>query len=104
MSSQNLYKLFSTNPVEYNMDSLKAKLSIALVEVIRERKWNQCKAAYHLQTTQPRISNLVQGRLERFTIDSILKMWVCAGYKIDLDFDPLDHKCPITVYLKRSSL
>src|SRR5690349_332774 len=104
MNSQNLYAMFSTDPVEYNMDALKAKLAIALVELVKDRKWNQTMAAEKLQITQPRMSNLVRGKLEKFSIDAILQMLVRVGYKLETTFDPKNHQEPLSLTVKRAVL
>jgi predicted XRE-type DNA-binding protein len=104
MKSQNLYELFSEDPVEFNIKALKAKLAIALVEMIRNRDWTQAVAAEQLQVTQPRMSNLVRGKLEKFSIDALLQMLVRAGYKLETDFDPTDEKAPLAVTIKRAML
>lgn len=104
MNSQNLYELFSEDPVEFNIKALKAKLAIALVEMIRNRDWTQAAAAGQLQVTQPRMSNLVRGKLEKFSIDALLRMLVRAGYKLETDFDPTDEKAPLSVTIKRAML
>lgn len=104
MNSQNLYELFSEDPVEYNMKSLKAKLAITLVELIRDRKWNQAAAAQQLNITQPRMSNLFKGKLERFSIDALMEMIVRAGYKFEMNFDPKDEKQPLSLVVKRAML
>ena len=70
MNSQNLYEMFSTDPVEFNLKALKAKLAIALVKLIRDNKWTQTVAAEKLQIMQPRMSNLFRGKLEKFSIDA----------------------------------
>ena len=104
MNSQNLYELFSEDPVEYNMKSLKAKLAITLVELIRARHWNQAAAAEHLNITQPRMSNLFRGKLDRFSIDTLMEMIVRIGYKFEMDFDPTDEKNPLSMAVKRAML
>lgn len=104
MNSQNLYELFSEDPVEFNIKALKAKLAIALVEMIRNQNWTQAVAAEQLQVTQPRMSNLVRGKLEKFSIDALLRMLVRAGYKLETDFDPTDEKAPLSVTIKRAML
>lgn len=104
MNSQNLYELFSEDPVEFNMKALKAKLAIALVALIREKEWTQVVAAEKLQVTQPRMSNLVRGKLEKFSIDALLQMWVRVGYKLETDFDPLNDKVPLSLTVKRAML
>lgn len=104
MNTQNLYERFSQDPVEFHLDALKAKLAIALVQLIRQNKWTQVAAAEKLQVTQPRVSNLVRGRLDNFSIDALLQMWVRAGYKLETDFDPTDEKVPLSVTVKRAML
>jgi predicted XRE-type DNA-binding protein len=104
MNSQNLYELFSTEPAEFHLQALKAKLAIALVELIRQRDWTQATAAKELDVTQPRMSNLVRGKLDRFSIDALLQMLVRAGYKLETDFDPTNEKEPLSMTLKRAML
>lgn len=104
MNTQNLYELFSEDPVEFNLQALKAKLAIALVELIRAKQWTQVTAAQKLQITQPRMSNLVRGKLEKFSIDALLEMLVRAGYKLETDYDPSNDKEPLSLTVKRAML
>ncbi len=102
--SQNLYELFSDDPVEFNLKALKAKLAIALVQLIRQKKWTQAAAAEKLKVTQPRMSNLFRGKLEKFSIDTLLQMLVRVGYKLETDFDPDNEKAPLSLVVKRAML
>lgn len=104
MNTQNLYERLSQDPVEFHLDALKAKLAIALVQLIRKKQWTQAVAAENLQVTQPRISNLVRGKLDKFSIDALLQMLVRIGYKLETDFDPTDDKEPLSVTVKRAML
>lgn len=104
MNSQNLYELFSEDPVEFNLKALKAKLAVALVALIREREWSQVIAAEKLHVTQPRMSNLFRGKLDKFSIDALLQMLVRVGYKLETDFDPTNEKEPLSLTVKRAML
>lgn len=104
MNTQNLYELFSDDPAEFHLKALKAKLAIALVALIREREWTQAAAAERLKITQPRMSNLFRGKLEKFSIDALLQMLVRVGYKLETDFDPSDEKAPLSLTVKRAVL
>jgi predicted XRE-type DNA-binding protein len=53
----------------------RAELIQAIQQDIREREWTQVQAAEFLGATQPRISHLMQGRVDQFTVD-MLMMWV----------------------------
>jgi len=104
MKDQNLFELFTSDPVQFNMKQLKAKLAIALIKLIRKNGWNQTVAAENLNVSQPRMSNLFRGRLEKFSIDSLLEMIFRSGYKLDYDFDPSDLESPLEMKLKRAML
>lgn len=104
MNSQNLYELFSDDPVEFNMKALKAKLAMVLVVLIRQQGWTQAVAAKHLKVSQPRMSNLFRGRLDKFSIDSLLEMLVRSGYKLETTFDPTKADEPLSLQLKKAML
>jgi predicted XRE-type DNA-binding protein len=48
------------------------------------RKLTQAQAAKLLGVTQPRVSDLVRGRLHRFSIDALVEMLARAGVKVHL--------------------
>ncbi|HDS0943447.1 MULTISPECIES: helix-turn-helix domain-containing protein [Stenotrophomonas] len=100
----NIFELLSDDPVDFNLKSLKAKLAIALVALIREQGWTQAVAAEKLQVTQPRMSNLFRGRLEKFSIDALLGMLIRSGYKVESTFDPTNSANPMSLELKRAML
>jgi len=104
MNSQNIFEMLSDDPVEFNLKSLKAKLAIALVALIREKGWNQSVAAERLQVTQPRMSNLFRGRLEKFSIDALLGMLIRSGYKVESSFDPDNVSVPVSLEVRKAML
>lgn len=53
----------------------RAELIQAIQENIRQREWTQTEAAEFFGVTQPRISHLMQGRVEQFTVD-MLMLWL----------------------------
>jgi predicted XRE-type DNA-binding protein len=52
--------------------------------VIRQRGLTQVRAATLLGISQPRVSDVVRGRVERFTIDSLVEMLARAGIHLDI--------------------
>jgi predicted XRE-type DNA-binding protein len=63
---------------------LRAKLMIALEAHIRAKGWTQSEAAGRLGVTQPRISDLLRGKISLFALDTLVNMAVAAGFKIDI--------------------
>lgn len=100
--SKNLFELLTDDPVEYNMKHLKTQLFMVLITLIREKGWTQAKAAEELKVTQPRMSNLFNGYLDKFSIDTILEMLVRSGYKLDADFNPENENLPLVMNLKKA--
>lgn len=102
--SQNIFELFSADPVEYNMQNLKAKLFMALITLIRQKGWSQAAAAKELNVSAPRMSNLFKGYLDKFSIDTLLEMLVRVGYKLEADFMPDQPDQPLRMELKKAML
>lgn len=61
--------------------NLKARsdLMIELTRLIEARGLTQAAAAKLLGVTQPRISDLVRGKIDRFSVDSLIEMLGRAG-------------------------
>jgi predicted XRE-type DNA-binding protein len=66
-------------PEEAEHLRIRADLMIALARLIEDREWTQAEAARRLGVAQPRISDLVRGKIERFTIDTLVTMLSHAG-------------------------
>lgn len=102
--SQNLFELFTDDPVEYNMKHLKTQLFMTLITLIREKDWTQAVAAKKLHVSAPRMSNLFKGYLEKFSIDTLVEMLIRIGYKVDVDFNPENKGHPLVVNVKKATL
>lgn len=102
--NQNVYEMFTTDPVEYNMKHLKIQLYAALKKLILEKGWSQTEAAQALNVSSPRMSNLFKGYLEKFSIDALLEMLVRVGYKLDVDFNPENRNQPLVMNVKKATL
>jgi predicted XRE-type DNA-binding protein len=59
---------------------------IRMKERLQETGWTQAEAARHLGVTQPRISRLMKGRFEDFSLDMLLMLASRAGLHPELRF------------------
>lgn len=91
----NPFKLISSDPSEYNSMALKSNLLIILVKHIRDKGWTQSSAAHFLEVTQPRVSNLMNGKTDKFSIDTLLGMLFKLGYSLDMRFNPINKNNPL---------
>ena len=60
-------------------------MMMALTGYIEEKKLTQSRAAKIMGVSQPRISDLVRGKIGLFTIDTLVNMLAAAGLWVDLD-------------------
>jgi len=66
--------------------SMKARsaLMIELQEYIQSSGLTQRQAAEQFGVTQPRISDLVRGKIELFSLESLVDMATAAGMKVEV--------------------
>lgn len=104
MSRSSLFELVAQDPIELNSLILKSKLASIIRILVAKRNLNQSQVAGVLQTTQPRVSNLLNGKLSKFSTDFLLESLCRLGYKFDIDFDPTDLNEPMHMALKKAVL
>lgn len=63
---------------------LRSELRTAVMTVIERRRLTQVQAARVFGVTQPRISDLNRGKIDRFTVDALVNMLAHAGVKVRL--------------------
>lgn len=61
---------------------VRADLMIELSRIIEARGLTQAAAAKLLGVTQPRVSDLVRGKIDRFSIDGLVEMLGHAGMHV----------------------
>src|SRR6266853_4695593 len=83
--SENVFADCGFPPAEAENLRIRAKMMMALTGYIQERKITQARAAKIMGVSQPRISDLVRGKIGRFTIDTLVNMVTAAGLKVEVD-------------------
>lgn len=65
-------------------DDVREQLAEAVCGQIANRGWTQAEAAARLGVRQPRISLLVNGQVDRFSVDALLNMAALVGLQVEL--------------------
>ena len=81
-SSDNIFCDLGFSPSEAARLAVRSRLMLALREHIRRKGWTQAEAARVMGVTQPRISNLVQGRIDRFSLDGLIGLLQACGLQV----------------------
>ncbi len=67
---------------------LRSSLMFTIRKLMQDRNLTQIKAAQLFGVTQPRISDLVRGRVDLFSSDSLVDMLARAGIRVDVTCSP----------------
>ncbi len=73
----------STPALAANM-RLRSSLMIALKDHITREGLSQSQAAKVFGVTQPRVSDLMRGKIELFGLDSLVNMLAAAGLRVEM--------------------
>lgn len=81
---ENVWDAIEKTPAQAMNMKLRASLMLALTEYIRKEGLSQGQAAKKFGVTQPRISDLMRGRIDLFAIDTLVNMLAMAGMQVKL--------------------
>ena len=71
-------------PAQAENMKLRSSLMMAIKDHLAREALSQSEAARLLGVTQPRISDLMRGKIELFGLDSLVNMAVAAGLRIEM--------------------
>lgn len=60
----------------------RAELMRQIAAIIKESGWKQSEAAMHCGVTQPRINDLLRGRISRFSLDALVNIATSLGKRV----------------------
>jgi len=72
------------NPAEAENLRIRSAMMRALVVFIRKNEMTQARAAKVFGISQPRISDLMRGKIHLFSIDNLVILLAAAGLRVDL--------------------
>lgn len=87
-SSGNVFEDLGFEGGEAENLRVRARLMAPLERHVREREITQAEAAEELGTTQARISELMNGKIQAFSIDALINMLDRAGLEVDINVRP----------------
>ncbi len=87
-STGNVFRDLGFSPEEAQHLLIRADLLIQLQKTIASRGLTQMKAAKILRVTQPRVSDLLRGRIDLFSTDSLIDMLARLGVEVRLVLKP----------------
>jgi len=83
-SSGNVFADLGFDAEEAANLQLRSHLMIEVEKAMAEKHLNQTAAADLLGITQPRVSDLCRGKVEKFTIDSLVNILTKLGHRVSV--------------------
>jgi predicted XRE-type DNA-binding protein len=80
----NVWDAIEDTPAEAENMKLRSTLMMALKNHISSTGQSQVEAAKLLKVSQPRLSDLMRGKINLFTIDTLVNMATAAGLNIEI--------------------
>ena len=80
----NVWDALEPDPAKAENLKLRTALMSALIRHIKREGWTQAQAAKVLGVTQPRISNLIHGKIDALALDMLVKMATAAGLRVTM--------------------
>ncbi len=82
--SENVFKDLGFAETESEHLLIRSRLMIEVERFVERSKLSQREAAKKLGVTQPRLNDLLQGKIQKFSIDALVKMLSKVGIHVDV--------------------
>jgi predicted XRE-type DNA-binding protein len=78
----NVWDAIADSPEEAANLQLRYELMEKVAGIVKESGWTQSEAAKRCGVTQPRMNDLLRGRISRFSLDALVKIAAALGRKV----------------------
>ena len=65
----------------------RAELMRKIAAIVKESNWTQTEAAAHCGVTQPRMNDLLRGRVSRFSLDALFNIAAALGRWVTVEIE-----------------
>ena len=83
----NVWDAIAETPEEAANLTLRSDLMDEIEAIIKGNGWTQKEAAKRCGVTQPRINDLLRGRIARFSLDALVNIAAALGRKVRVSFE-----------------
>jgi predicted XRE-type DNA-binding protein len=86
--SGDIFADLAFSPAESRNLRIRSQMMTALRKLIEKENLTQSDAAKRLKVSQPRVSDLIRGKISRFSLDTLVNMLSDAGLEVDFRIKP----------------
>ncbi len=81
---ENVWDALADTPEEAAILTLRSDFLMKVVAIVKMSGWTQAEAARRCGVTQPRINDLLRGRISRFSLDALVNIAAALGRKVKI--------------------
>jgi predicted XRE-type DNA-binding protein len=86
-SFDSVWDAIADTPEEAANLSLRSDLMDKITKILKENGWTQAEAATRCGVTQPRVNDLLRGRISRFSLDALVNIASALGRRVTVNLD-----------------
>lgn len=86
-SYDSVWDAIADTPEEAMNLRVRSELMDRIAALIEEHGWTQAEAAKRCGVTQPRINDLLRGRISRFSLDSLVNIAAALGQRVHVELE-----------------
>jgi predicted XRE-type DNA-binding protein len=81
----NVWDAIEDSPEDAATMTMRSNVMIAITDQVRGWNTTQARAARRLGITQPRLNDLLKGKINKFSLDTLTTLATRAGLKVKID-------------------
>jgi predicted XRE-type DNA-binding protein len=78
----NVWDALADTPEESANLTLRSELMTRIEAIVKKNRWTQAEAAKRCGVTQPRLNDLLRGRISRFSLDALVNIVSKLGCRV----------------------
>jgi len=82
-----VWDAISDTPEEAANLQARAQLMRQIADLVKSKGWKQAEAARHCGVTQPRLNDLLRGRISRFSLDALVNIATSLGHRVKVEIE-----------------
>jgi predicted XRE-type DNA-binding protein len=83
----NVWDAIAETPEEAANLELRYQLMEMISDIVKQSAWTQAEAAKRCGVSQPRVNDLLRGRISRFSVDALVNIAAALGRKVKIQLE-----------------
>jgi predicted XRE-type DNA-binding protein len=83
----NVWEALADTPEQAANLRTRADLMFKITAIVKENAWTQVEAAQRCGVTQPRMNDLLRGRVSRFSLDALVNIATAIGRRVRIEIE-----------------